>query len=44
VQSIKRKIPSFIIIAVLALSVILMLPGLAFAEENEEAEEERRNI
>lgn len=43
-QSIKRKIPSLIIIAVLALSIILMLPGLAFAEENEEAEEEAEEI
>jgi len=39
VQSIKRKIPSFIIITVLALSIILMLPGLAFAEESEGVEE-----
>ncbi len=38
-QSIKRKIPSFIIITVLALSIILMLPGLAFAEESEGVEE-----
>lgn len=43
-QSIKRKIPSFIIIAVLALSIILMLPGLAFAEESEEAEEEIEEV
>jgi len=40
VEILKRKLPAFFIILILALSIILMIPGMLFAQEDEAAEEE----
>ena len=39
-ETIKRKLPVFFIILSLTLSIILMIPGMLFAQEDEEAVEE----
>jgi len=40
VETIKRKLPVFFIILTLALSIVLMIPGMLFAQEDEATEEE----
>jgi uncharacterized membrane protein len=39
VETIKRKLPVFFIILTLALSIVLMIPGMLFAQEDEATEE-----
>ncbi len=39
-ENIKRKLPIYLIILTLVLSIILMVPGMLFAQEDEEATEE----
>ncbi|MBU4313818.1 MAG: hypothetical protein KJ821_03375, partial [Actinobacteria bacterium] len=39
-ETIKRKLPVFFIILTLTLSIVLMIPGMLFAQEDEATEEE----